>query len=193
MLARIVGLTAFGLLPLALSAQANGPTSKGNALVGGAASVSRSTHSVEGDDDDNSATLVALSPHVLYFVAPRVALGGTLGYARASGGGSSSSSTFVGPEARVFFADPAAKAQPFIGATIGREWSNFDTPIGDEDTESTRYGGSVGVIFMATRQVGISSELYIQRSSSDGLTSTSPDVTNTTFGLRFGFAAFLMR
>lgn len=192
MLARLVVLAAVASLPVVLSAQSSGPTSRGNALVGGSASILRASNGVDGDDDDESVTNLEFSPHILYFVAPRLALGGTLAYARTSGGGSTSSNTIVGPEVRLFFADPTAKAQPFVSATVARQWGSFDTPTGAVKPRGTRYGASAGVIAMVSRQVGISSELFYTRSTDDALFG-GDEITSSAFGLRFGFAAFLMR
>jgi hypothetical protein len=180
-------------VPLALSAQSSGPTSKGNALVGGTASFSRTTQDVGDDDDDESATSVQFSPDILYFVAPRFAIGGVLAWGRTSGGGSSSSSTTLGPEVRVFFADPASRTQPYLGATVARVWSRYDTPFGEGSPNATSVGATAGVIWMVSRQVGISSEAFYLRTSQDNIPANAPDISVSGFGLRFGFAAFLMR
>lgn len=179
--------------PLALYAQSAGPTSKGNALVGGTASLARTTQKVDDVDDDDPTTTIHFSPDILYFVAPRLALGGVLSFTRASSDGATARSTTLGPEIRYFFADPAAKAQPYVGASVSRDWSKFDSPLGESDATSSSLGAAAGVIWMVSRQVGISSELFYRRSSPDDVPANAPDVTTTGIGLRFGFAAFLMR
>ena len=188
---KLIVLVSLLSLPVVTSAQSTGPTARGNALVGGTASFTRATQTIAGQDE--TTTFVEFSPHILYFVAPRVAIGGVLGYGRASNDESSSTSYTLGPEGRVFLADAAAKAQPYLGASVAREWGKFESDFGSGKPKSTRYTAVAGVIWMVTRQVGLSSEAFYQRITDDNAPANFPEVKNSGLGLRFGFAAFLMR
>lgn len=165
-----------------IGAQENHATSKGSAIVGGTASLSRTTR--EGSDGVSG---VLVAPNVLFLVADKVAFGGLLALSSSSSGGNSFTQFGIGPAARFFFADPGAKGQPYLEA---RALYNSASGSGGGSTASgTTLGASAGILQMVTKQVGISGELFWDRTSGDFVSNRA---TNN-FGLRFGFSAFLIK
>lgn len=181
------------LVAVPASARSQGPVDKGSILVAGTALISRSTTKVA--NQETTTTGMSLNPSLLFFVAPRFAVGGQLGLSRLSYDGGSASSWQVGPAARLFFAPSSARTLPFAGAgvTLGRATSTNEVT----DTRSTNDGwsaeGVVGLTAMVSRQVGITGEAYFERSSSEQGGVASLDVKRTDIGLRFGVSAFLFR
>ncbi len=169
---------------------------RGSWLVAGSASASRNNSSVEGRDDDRGVTVVELQPALLYFVAPRIALGGRLALARLSFDGGSSTSWSVGPSARYYFAGSSAKVLSYVGGGVALSRSDLNIGNGNsEPSTGTSVEALAGITWLFTRQVGFVSEAAFQRSSRGENTSSGGDVdvVDTIFGLRFGFAAFIPR
>jgi hypothetical protein len=98
----------------------------------------------------------------------------------------SSTSFGIGPAIRLFFAEPGAKSQPYAE---GRALYNSFSGSGGGSSAGTTLGASAGILQMVSRQVGISSELYWDRLSGELV----GDRTTNTFGVRFGFTAFLIK
>ena len=69
----IVALTCV-VLALPVAAQSRGPTDKGSILVAGSASIARSTSEI--GDVEVKTTGITLNPSLLFFIAPKFAIGG---------------------------------------------------------------------------------------------------------------------
>ena len=172
-----------------LTAHAQGRTAidQGSVLVGGSASITRT--SVEAGTTELTSTNVFLSPRALFFIAPRFALGGAFTVGRTSSDNQSSTGLGAGPALRYYLVPGGRTALPYVGAGFQVSRLTYDLPSGLETSETTReFDGVVGVDFMVTRQVGIVAEAFVSsfrrnRSDSDA----------TTFGLRFGIDAFFLR
>ena len=177
------------LLPCALAAQTpTNPTDKGSMIVDGFASFGRS------GGDGPSATHVSINPEVLFFVAPGVAVGGSLGLSHTSNEGSSSdfSSWVVGPALKYFFVRGDEKTLPFVGAMIGfgktSSSSNFELT-------QTRAEATGGLTWMLARHVGLIGEAYFM-SFTTKIEDTSaptpiPSTTSNDLGVRFRVSAFV--
>ncbi|HJQ20499.1 MAG TPA: hypothetical protein VJ867_09145 [Gemmatimonadaceae bacterium] len=165
---------------------------RGSMLVGGSASLSRTTI------EDFSETIISVAPELLYFVRPGAALGGAVGvsYSQMQGGGSDWGWR-VGPAVRWFFAQPDSvrKALPFVGANVGLAGNRTDLGGGDNITGTGWTAeGSAGITWMVSRQVGLTGTLYLDHVSSKAsstLFPTSETTSATNYGLRFGFDAFV--
>jgi hypothetical protein len=157
--------------------------------------VRRSTDDA-GRTGDETATQIEATPNLLFLVRDRVAIGGRLEYGRFSSDGETFSSTSIGPVVRLFLAPPGQRVQPFVEAQVLflSAKSEFDgVGSGNSTNNATQFGAAAGLLFMVTRQVGISSELFVNRTRADGFLPNDPDITTTNVGLRFGVSAFLIR
>lgn len=174
----------------ALVAQ-NAPTSpiaKGSRLISGTASIT----STSSDGGSGSLTSVSFNPNVLWFVRDRVAVGGELGLGYQDGDGFSGTSWLIGPAARFFFAEPAAKLLPFVGVSVG--FGRMHSESGTFEFTGTQRALELvgGATQMLARNVGLTGELFVQRTNFEVETGTTmSDNTTTMFGLRFGVSAFL--
>lgn len=180
-----------------LTAQQKSPIGKGGWIVGGSAGLSHT------DDSGTGTTNVAFAPFGLYFFAPRLALGGTLdlAYGSSSLAGNDTHDTFVGaePTIRYFFGDPAGKLFPYLNASIGPSWDRFKVDGGPAGGEQTSHGlditGSAGLMQMLSTHVGLTGELFYTHvhQSTDVSSTTASTITRnrSTYGIRFGFSAFV--
>jgi hypothetical protein len=193
-IARVVVLTSVVLSwPLLATAQA-GPTDRGSILVGGTASVSRSTYEI--GDTDNTSTGISLSPDLLVFVAPRFALGGRLGLSWVDYDDGRSSSWLIGPAARFYFAPGSARTLPFLGASVSFGGATSENDVVDSTVESDVWAveGVAGITWMLSRQVGITGEAFLERANiTNGTSLSDVETRRTDLGVRFGFAAFFFR
>ena len=178
-------LALMGSVPGVLRAQSNA-LDQGHFAVDGQASLVSSG----GSGNSDRQTLIHLSPTVLYFVRPGIALGGSAQFGRSSGGNASSWAYSVGPQVAVYFGDESASMRPFISAQagIGRS-SNTSTVLGSttQHIDYTHVGANAGLMDLVTSSVGIHGELYYQRDSYGGDGNGYTD----GFGVAFGFSIFL--
>jgi hypothetical protein len=188
-----VALT-FVVCALPAAAQSRGPTDKGSILAAGTASFVRS--SFEIDDNDETITGITVNPTLLFFVAPRVAVGGQLGISRVSSDNGSGTSWLLGPAARLYFGEASSRTLPYVGLGVSFGGSSSDSDDSNLESSSDIWGleGIAGLTWMVTRQVGITGEAFFQRTSyeNDGPFAAS-EQKRTDIGIRFGFAAFLFR
>jgi hypothetical protein len=188
----IVALTCV-VLALPVAAQSRGPTDKGSILVAGSASIARSTFDV--GDTETTTTGITFNPSLLFFIAPKFAIGGQLGLSRVSADEGDATSWLLGPAARLYFGEPSARTLPYIGASVSFGGASTDTDSGQE-TSSDVWGleGVAGLTWMVSRQVGITGEAFFERATTESDNAVfSAEQKRTDFGIRFGFAAFLFR
>jgi opacity protein-like surface antigen len=189
----IVGLTCV-ILALPVAAQSRGPTDKGSILVAGSASIVRSTSEV--GDVEVKTTGVSLNPSLLFFIAPKFAIGGQLGLSRVSNDDGDATSWLLGPAARLYFGEPSARTLPYVGAGVSFGGFSTDDDDSDQNFSSDLWGfeGVAGLTWMVSRQVGITGEAFFERATIESDDAVfSAEQTRTDFGIRFGFAAFLFR
>ena len=181
-----VMFVAAGSLPGVLHAQSSA-LDQGRFLVDGQASLT----SEGSKGSDGRSTSISLSPSVLYFVHPGVALGGSVQLGRSSGHGSTSSTYSLGPRAVVYFGEEDASVRPFVRADIGigRMKNSSEGPSGSytQRLNLTRVGAAAGLLDLLTTSVGIHGELFYRRDSYGGGVDTWGD----QFGVAFGFSIFL--
>lgn len=187
---RLVTLFILALAAPAAAQTAGGPTDRGSWVLGGSASLSRT------ESDGRSATGISLAPSVLRFIANRLAVGGEVGLNYTDTDGGNSQSWRVGPAARLYFGESSAKVLKYLGAAVlfGGMNTSLDEPLSTEaDASLWSIEGVAGLTFMLSRQVGISGEFFVDRRESTTSTSISPDIESkvTSYGLRFGLAAFI--
>ena len=177
-------------LPLAAQTTPSGPTDRGSKLIGGTASVERTS------SEGSTSTSFSVQPTVLFFVANRVAIGGEVGLSYFDHENGNATSWFIGPAGRLYFGPSTAKTIPYLGASVqvGSSSISSDSPgSSDTDASAWRIEGLAGLTFMISRQVGIAGELFVQRDERDFETGTIGEVTSTVtrYGIRFGIAAFI--
>lgn len=200
-----LALAAATLLPLAtpLHAQRTTPPAidRGSLVLDGGASLSRSSTTTEttggsGAETEVTSTQISLLPSLLYFVAPRVAVGGSLELARSKTGSTSTTAVGVGPAARLYFAGDGASTLPYVGASVRVSRQSYDAD-GVEPPATTRWGleGVAGLTWLFSRQVGVVAEAFARRLSYslDGPGNASADITASELGVRVGMAAFIPR
>jgi len=189
----IVVLTFVGLA-LPAAAQSRGPTDKGSILVAGSASIARSTSEV--GDIEVKTTGVSLNPSLLFFIAPKFAIGGQLGLSRVSNDDGDATSWLLGPAARLYFGEPSARTLPYVGASVSFGGFSSDDNESNQNFSSDVWGleVSAGLTWMVSREVGSTGEAFFERATieNDNAVFTSKQ-KRTDFGIRFGFAAFLFR
>jgi len=193
MLRTIVVLTFVGLA-LPAAAQSRGPTDKGSILVAGSASIARSTSEV--GDIEVKTTGVSLNPSLLFFIAPKFAIGGRLGLSRVSNDDGDATSWLLGPAARLYFGEPSARTLPYLGASVSFGGFSSDDNASNQSVSSDVWGieGIAGLTWMVSRQVGITGEAFFERATIESDNAVfSAEQKRTDFGIRFGFAAFLFR
>jgi hypothetical protein len=176
-------------------AQQKTALSHGSWLVGGTAGAS---HSNAGG---GSTTAISFQPLGLYFVADRLAIGGTLDLAHLSNDAGNaqfhSSVVAAEPTIRWFFGDLTGKVFPYVNAAIGPSWERSKaegtgTAVGEQTTTGLDLTGSAGLMRMLATHVGLNGEIYYShrhRSSDVGVTTLESNSDN--YGVRFGFNAFL--
>ena len=202
MRARLFAMVSLLLVPAAAAAQdpsqPRGPIDRGSWLVSGGASFLREERDEfeNGVRGDRTATSFSIQPNLLFFVVPRLAVGGQVGYGRFSSEGTTTSSWSVGPAARYYFGDPRGRVLLYLGASVMRESVTFsDDESGlDADGAAWTYDGLAGLTFMLSRHVGIAAEGFVTRAEpeDDGDGAFSPGKA-TAYGVRFGVAAFVIR
>jgi len=189
------GVAAVVIGASAAVAQPKSAISHGSWLVGGTAGLS---HSNAGGA---STTTVSFLPLGLYFVADRLALGGTLDLAHLSNsaGDARFHDTVIGaePTIRYFFGDLAGNLLPYLNGAIGpsREHSkseNNGTGSGEQTTTGLDLTGSAGLMRLLGTHVGLNGEVYYtHRHVSRDLGAATFKSSTDNYGLRFGFNAFV--
>jgi hypothetical protein len=181
-------------VPAAAPAQDRGPVDRGSWLVGGSAGFTRET--VETESNEGTVTQFGVSPDLLYFVADRLALGGRLSLNWLDTDGGGSNGWLLGPAARLYFAPSAARTLPFVGLGVSLGKVNFESDVTDDEGGTSSWGleAIAGLTWMASRQVGLTMEGFYDRVESEfDAGALDSETTRSTFGVRFGFAAFLFR
>jgi hypothetical protein len=180
------------LFPIALDAQsrADGPISKGSMIVGGSAGVSIT----DPEGSTPSTTSISVFPSILYFVAPRLALGGSVGLSYASSDNSSTNGWSLGPAVRYYIAEPTATMLPFVGASalFGKQkFSSGGNP--DITGTTTMLEGVGGITWLLVPHVGLNGELFVnhRKIETSGTPVVISDAKQLVYGLRLGISAFV--
>ncbi len=175
-------LLVVALLGLGTTARAQSfAVDRGSWLVGGAAGFNSMGYSGQS----GRATLIFLYPEAQYFVAPGLALGGTLTLARQDlGGGVHQFGYGAGPAATYYFGRAHRSVYPYVGARASLVRSRVTG--GSADSQS-QVGARAGLLFMLARNVGVDAGLYYDRYRGSG----SPFNDYDFYGLQIGVAAFV--
>lgn len=170
-------LPLLALIPISAFAQSYA-VDRGSVLVGGSAGWSSAD---TGDTSGDRLSTLALSPSVLYFVAPGLALGGDVTLVRYSRNDNSSTSASIGPAVAYYFGEGPRPVYPFVSANVHIGRSGF----GGDSYANWGYSASAGGIAMLADAVGVNGSLYYRNDRND-----FGDWQNTV-GLAFGISAFV--
>jgi hypothetical protein len=168
------------------------PIAKGSWIISGTASAS----SQHNEGSDQRVTIISLAPSGLYFVRPGLAIGGTVSLGYFDTPQATTKSFGIGPSARYYFGDVAAKTLPFVSATVAPTWQSTDPKASSSANSSTAHGlqveGTIGLTHLVATHVGITGEAFYEHQSFNGDIGTS-HVTQSSysFGVRFGITAFV--
>lgn len=161
-------------LTTALQAQEHA-TDRGSFILGGSAGLS--SQKVGG----NRSTYMHLTPNVLYFVRPGLALGGTLSLSHSRYDEQSRTAYGVGPQISYYFGGGEQELRPYVSAR-----SIYSDASGG-DYGALWYGGNVGVLYLFTRSVGLDASLFYNTISYRG---SGPPGGSDVMGIALGFSAF---
>jgi hypothetical protein len=188
MLRRLVLLPLLFYTATSVRAQTMQATEKGSVLASGSASIDRTSR--DSPAGDTSSTGFFVNPRALYFLAPRLGVGGEFALGRLRSDGLSSTTLGVGPAFRYYLAQPGRKQLPYVGGSVRLTRNSFTSPTGTDQSLTTRdYEGVAGLDFMVSRQVGIAAEAFVSRTEGGG----SLFGNATAFGVRFGLDVFFLR
>jgi hypothetical protein len=163
---------------------------KGSVNVGGTASFT-SSKATTADVAQPRLTTLGLAPHLLFFLAPGIAVGGEASLGRTSSDGNSTTQYGLGPAIEYYFGHEERNWYPFVGASVRFSHVSGDGQLGS-DFRDLR--ASAGLLFLLSPSVGVNSELYLSRTHT---TFESPatleelDSNTTAFGLAIGISAFV--
>jgi hypothetical protein len=185
------------IAPFAASAQ-RGPTERGSILVGGSANVGKEEREV--NDTETSTTAFSFAPEALFFFSNQLAIGGRVTFGHSSGDNSRSSSWGIGPAFKYFLSKNSTGALPFVGASVSFQTGDArftgvgTVPDQEFEFESEAYEGVAGILWMLSRQVGLTGEAYARRAEVKDTPAAGAVIESTTtnLGVRFGFSAFIL-
>jgi hypothetical protein len=188
----LLGTTVLCLAASVAAAQSvpTSPIARGSRLIGGTASVARSTS--ESGGSESSVTSISVSPRMLWFLRDRLAIGGELGLGHSSGEGFSSTSWRLGPAVQWYFGELDARTLPFVGAALHFGSSSSESGGAEFSTSTQGLELVAGMTRLLARNVGLTGELFFARTNSDSESGTSAfEATSTNFGVRVGLSVFL--
>jgi hypothetical protein len=192
------GLSAFQLAAQSRPAMPAGPTDRGSKLVGGSASVS---HSDEGNGQTETAYQV--TPYVLFFVMPRLAVGGQAGINYAtfesgtSTGGGHSFGWLLGPAMRWHLPTSSTKLLPFVGVNLAlssiRIKDDFVSTVNSTTVRGKDGEVVAGLDYMLATHVALEGVTFFGRDELEISSAGQPSRTQdqSRIGLRFGISAFV--
>ncbi len=154
---------------------------RGSWLVGGTAGF----NSQKSSGADSRTTFIFLDPDAQYFVAPGLALGGSLRLARSGSGSSHVSWLGAGPAVTYYFGRAPRPLHPYVG---GSALLLRAQATGGPANTGTQLGVQAGLLLMLARNVGLDTGIYYDRSRNRA-NDYSSDMS--VYGLQLGIAAFL--
>lgn len=159
---------------------------KGSWVLDGTISFTSSGGELNENAQGDRLNSASLAPSVLYFVAPGLALGGTLDVGYSSQGDFSATTIGIGPEIAYFFGAPESSVYPFVASRVGY----FSLSTEGFDASGITFGFGAGVSAMLSPSVAliIQGTYNVRNVSVDQLNET---FSGNQFGLSMGVAAFL--
>jgi len=155
---------------------------RGSVLIGGRVSFTSVATENDGASERNRLNQLVVNPSGQYFITPGLAVGGDVLYSYASNDGSTVTQYGIGPAVTYFFGREERSYYPFVSGSVGV--TRFNRGGLDEGRTQTRYRGSGGILVMLNQRVGVTGELFYQRTDNEQLQTNA-------FGLAFGISAFL--
>ena len=188
---------AVAVVASSAEAQQGSPINAGGWIIAGSGGLSSSTD----DASDRTTTSFRLSPTGLYFVQPRLAIGGSLPFSYTSFSTGGHATVFgLGPSLRYYFGEPTGQLFPFISASVLTSWQNSQATsviAGNRVTNEVTsrllsLDGSAGITRMLATHVGLTGEAYYTHSSSRAeIGASSLKQEGHDLGLRFGLTVFI--
>ncbi len=182
-----------------LSLVACAQTEKGNFLIGGSLSLSRSSQTISSTDI--TSTSFNINPSVSYFVMDRFATGlmTSYSYGRSTSesvGGTAkttSSSEGVGPTVRYYF-PLGDKVWMFPEVDYLWNWNHTTLEITSAPTSESKSNNKtlrlgLGVAYFIAKNVGLEGIVYYQ----DFTTSNSSSSNTTSINFRIGLQIYMLR
>ena len=175
------------------TSQIASPLHTGAWIVGGSASVSKSTGTL-------GSSFFQVAPTALALVTPNFAIGGMAGIGYTSNDNGHAWTYGIGPSARLFLGDVSSLTLPFLSASFFPQWNKTSiktsspvTVTGSEDSHRYAFDGSVGVTRMIATHVGLTGEAYFTHFefSSELPTGSSVESSQNQYGIRAGLTAFV--
>ncbi len=183
------------LICLALTTRAQ--TEKGNLLIGGGLSLSRSSQTISSSDI--TSTSFGLTPSVSYFFADQLAAGVITSYSTSkssseSPGGtikSTNVSSGIGPTIRYYF-PLGEKVWLFPEADYVWNWNHTTiesagTATVDSRSNSQTFRIGPGVAYFIAKNVGVEGIVYYQHVNNEASSS------NTSINFRIGLQIYILR
>jgi hypothetical protein len=155
-------------------------SNQGSILLGGAAGFTSQGGDIVGDE---RLTTITIIPSFLYFIAPNVAIGGTISLINTSRSGNSSTLLGIGPKVAYYFGDQNKKTFPFIAGSF-----IYNSRIDAYTKSDILFSG--GFTTLLNKYVGITGEAFylIENRKWEG---SDKSHSGNTFGFQLGIAAFI--
>ncbi|HVD59649.1 MAG TPA: hypothetical protein VNC11_02170 [Gemmatimonadaceae bacterium] len=175
------------------------PIRQGSVQIGGTAAFTH-YHNI---DFDNEYTTLELMPRLGYFVRRGLAVNANLQFRKQWLDNVNLVNWGIGPGLSYYFTTSKRRLFPFVsGRTLfvrgnthvdERTSDGVTLPAYHYKTFSNSWLISGGALFMISRQVGISSELFYQHENvgADGPSSQHFDVPTEMYGVQWGLAVFI--
>ena len=205
---RAISLAGFLFaIPNTLSAQ-DSPVQRGSIQLGGTAAFTRA----RDIGNDNGWVTLELQPRLGYFVVKGLAVSANLRYRviwnddQATVRDQRFTDWGIGPGLTYFFATKSPRVFPFIsGRTLFvRSFHTADlysspgdetpsVPDNETRTRTRNWQGSAGIMYMAVKHVGLTGEIFYQRSKVTVGVDTPNESANEAelYGVQWGIAAFV--
>ena len=193
---RVIAFLVLGLV--ATAGAQKYPTDKGSMMLGGSAYYVLESGKMHENEDGDKYSSFSLSPHVDYFIAPGLAVGGSIDIGRWSQGDNSGSWLGLGPEVYYFIGGNVkpnpikGKPLPFVTACYSFENTTSKYKSDGETTESknkyTDLSLGAGLMIMLSNAVALDARLtYWMQTAQYG---DEEKLKGNEIEISFGFSAF---
>ncbi|HWA35893.1 MAG TPA: outer membrane beta-barrel protein [Cyclobacteriaceae bacterium] len=193
-------LFCFALICIAIVTEAQ--TEKGNFLIGGGVSASRSSQTISSSDI--TSTSFGLTPSASYFVVDRFAAGLITSYSvgnatTETAGGSvktSNVSSGIGPTIR-YYLPLGEKIWLFPEVDYLWNWNHskieaFGSTPTDSKSNSQTFRIGPGLAYFIAKNVGVEGILYYQNVNNNN-TSASTSTSTSSINFRIGLQIYILR
>ena len=189
-------LFVFGALAI-MSVSARAQTSETHRVLRQRSMVVGGTASFQHREDEDAGwqTNASIHPEILYFVAERFAVGGSIGTSYVKFDGGDGKSWTVGPALRYHFPTRWQRVLPYVSGMALFGKSRFTSSGSSSRTSISALEGSAGAMFMLSETIGVGAEAFY--GSDDNEIDRTPlpslSLSSTRYGIRARVTAFLPR